>query len=109
MGMNSVSSAKDYCNRCCSILPFSLLERPVLECSVCGQAIDISVFNMRENTKIKYYNRDSSKISKDENGDLGSKIERTCEKCGNGYMYFIARQIRGADEGQTVFYTCTAC
>ncbi|KAK7747685.1 DNA-directed RNA polymerase I core subunit rpa12 [Diatrype stigma] len=32
----------------------------------------------------------------------------TCEKCGRSEVRFSAVQLRGADEGSTIFYTC-AC
>ncbi|CAJ2501924.1 Uu.00g047770.m01.CDS01 [Anthostomella pinea] len=32
----------------------------------------------------------------------------TCEKCGRTEVRFSAVQLRGADEGSTIFYTC-AC
>lgn len=32
----------------------------------------------------------------------------TCEKCGSNEVRFSAVQLRGADEGSTIFYTC-AC
>ncbi|ORD93647.1 RPA12 [Enterospora canceri] len=34
---------------------------------------------------------------------------RICPKCGNNEMFFHTLQTRSADEGQTVFYECTAC
>ena len=36
-------------------------------------------------------------------------VEQDCEKCDNKNMYFNARQTRGVDEGQTVYYECTKC
>lgn len=39
----------------------------------------------------------------------GPVIERKCPKCGNGKMSYATLQLRSADEGQTVFYTCTKC
>lgn len=39
----------------------------------------------------------------------GSIIERRCPQCGNEKMSYATLQLRSADEGQTVFYTCTKC
>ena len=39
----------------------------------------------------------------------GPVVERTCRQCGNGRMRYATVQLRSADEGQTVFYTCTEC
>lgn len=39
----------------------------------------------------------------------GPVVERKCPKCGNNKMSYATLQLRSADEGQTVFYTCTQC
>lgn len=39
----------------------------------------------------------------------GPVVERKCLKCGNNKMSYATLQLRSADEGQTVFYTCTKC
>lgn len=39
----------------------------------------------------------------------GPIVERRCPKCGNEKMSYATLQLRSADEGQTVFYTCTKC
>lgn len=39
----------------------------------------------------------------------GPVVERKCPKCGNDKMSYATLQLRSADEGQTVFFTCTKC
>lgn len=39
----------------------------------------------------------------------GPVVERKCPKCGNDRMSYATLQLRSADEGQTVFYTCVVC
>ncbi|CCF58015.1 hypothetical protein KAFR_0D03670 [Kazachstania africana CBS 2517] len=39
----------------------------------------------------------------------GAVIKEKCPKCGNDEMRYHTLQLRSADEGATVFYTCTAC
>lgn len=46
---------------------------------------------------------------KEEDTDEGPIVERICPKCGNDKMSYATLQLRSADEGQTVFYTCTNC
>lgn len=51
----------------------------------------------------------SSNPAKIEENDEGPVVERLCPKCGNDKMSYATLQLRSADEGQTVFYTCTNC
>lgn len=41
--------------------------------------------------------------------DDGPIAERRCNACGHNQMSYAAVQLRSADEGQTVFYTCLKC
>nr|DBA31458.1 TPA: hypothetical protein GDO54_007304 [Pyxicephalus adspersus] len=38
-----------------------------------------------------------------------TQIDRRCSRCGHEKMVYYTRQMRSADEGQTVFYTCVQC
>lgn len=49
------------------------------------------------------------KAKEDENEEEGPVVERKCPKCGNDKMSYATLQLRSADEGQTVFYTCIKC
>lgn len=37
------------------------------------------------------------------------KTKVLCTKCGNNEAYWILRQMRGSDEPESRFYTCTKC
>ena len=38
-----------------------------------------------------------------------AEIDQECPECGNKKMRFYTKQLRSADEGSTVFYTCEEC
>lgn len=44
-----------------------------------------------------------------DSADDGPIAERRCNACGHNQMSYAAIQLRSADEGQTVFYTCLKC
>lgn len=39
----------------------------------------------------------------------GARINIPCPKCNKPEMMYNTAQLRSADEGQTVFYTCDGC
>ncbi|KAL6937664.1 DNA-directed RNA polymerase I core subunit rpa12 [Hanseniaspora vineae] len=48
-------------------------------------------------------------LKKGELDGSGAIIKEKCPKCGNDEMQYHTLQLRSADEGATVFYTCTKC
>jgi DNA-directed RNA polymerase subunit M/transcription elongation factor TFIIS len=36
-------------------------------------------------------------------------IKEPCRKCGKEEVRYYTQQLRGADEGTTIFYTCEGC
>lgn len=53
---------------------------------------------------------DKTRKSQPDNQEIeGPVVERRCPKCANNKMSYATLQLRSADEGQTVFYTCTKC
>lgn len=60
---------------------------------------------------ILFNSRDAKRKAKvkSEDQEEGSVVERKCPQCGNEKMSYATLQLRSADEGQTVFYTCTKC
>ncbi|CAH0399234.1 unnamed protein product [Chilo suppressalis] len=108
-GMFSSSTA--FCARCGSILPL-LQKFGSVKCFVCKNVYDSSNYN---NLEFEYtINFNTVSLTNNENiinmdNPEGPVVERKCPKCGNERMSYATLQLRSADEGQTVFYTCTSC
>lgn len=70
----------------------------------------LSVFGeMKTEFTIPFNTYVKRKAAKEEDTDEGPIVERVCPKCGNDRMSYATLQLRSADEGQTVFFTCTNC
>jgi len=48
-------------------------------------------------------------IENNEIEDVLPKTKILCPKCGNKEAFWILRQMRGSDEPESRFYTCTKC
>lgn len=59
--------------------------------------------------QFQYFYRSKQRERKSETEQDGPVVDRKCPKCGNETMSYATLQLRSADEGQTVFYTCTKC
>lgn len=55
------------------------------------------------------YEPKSVKVKQEKDDEEGPAIERLCKNCGHNKMTYAALQLRSADEGQTVFFTCVKC
>ncbi|KAJ7719230.1 DNA-directed RNA polymerase I kDa polypeptide [Mycena maculata] len=44
-----------------------------------------------------------------EGGDKGTLVNEKCPSCGAMEAYSKEMQLRSADEGSTIFYTCVTC
>jgi DNA-directed RNA polymerase I subunit RPA12 len=64
-------------------------------------------YTINFNSGQKFESKKDHKKIKDENE--GPVVDRKCPKCGNDKMSYATVQLRSADEGQTVFYTCIKC
>ncbi|XP_043533970.1 DNA-directed RNA polymerase I subunit RPA12 [Chiloscyllium plagiosum] len=103
----------DFCPECGTILVLPGPEDYVV-CRKCDFKISVRKFEgMEIHSEMVFNNPDvmrSNLAAENEDGDLkGPVVDRKCSRCGHEGMVYHTRQTRSADEGQTVFYTCTSC
>ncbi|EOY15075.1 zinc finger protein [Theobroma cacao] len=109
------SQARDFmfCSFCGSML--SLVSPKYAECPLCkfkpsakgilGREIGytITAEDIRRDLGISHV---SEGMKTKESAAL---IKQTCKKCGHPELEYTTRQMRSADEGQTVFLVCPNC
>lgn len=108
---SAINFTPGFCPNCGSILP-PLKSAGKVTCFLCSSDYEPSVFGRMEVEYTVHFNKIPSKKTKDKYEDQeaeGPVIDRKCPKCGNNKMSYATLQLRSADEGQTVFYTCTKC
>jgi len=101
------NSEFDFCRECGALLP-PFQEFGDISCLFCKTEVKAENFEESEITYTVKFNKVVKPKKKGEETE-GPVIERTCPKCKNDKMSFATLQLRSADEGQTVFFTCTKC
>ncbi|KOX67437.1 DNA-directed RNA polymerase I subunit RPA12 [Melipona quadrifasciata] len=109
----SFISTPGFCSDCGSILPL-LEEKGDVQCYSCKKVWGPEAFGDMEMSYVIHFNKKnvygSSKQKDDKEEETeGPVVERKCPQCQNNKMSYATLQLRSADEGQTVFYTCTKC
>ncbi|KAK5121426.1 hypothetical protein LTR85_005258 [Meristemomyces frigidus] len=106
-----------FCTDCGNLLDSNVGRQAYIECVVCGtQNKDTSskvvvtsskpsAFPSTLRTKLR------SDVHEMSESDMqtDATIKQTCEKCGCDEMRYYTQQLRSADEGTTIFYTCPQC
>ncbi|XP_053981599.1 DNA-directed RNA polymerase I subunit RPA12 [Hylaeus anthracinus] len=109
----SFISTPGFCSDCGSILPL-LNDYGDVKCYGCKRSWGPEAFgDMAMSYTIHFNDKNvygSTKQQEDNEDDAeGPIVERKCPQCNNDKMSYATLQLRSADEGQTVFYTCTKC
>ncbi|XP_046603886.1 DNA-directed RNA polymerase I subunit RPA12 [Neodiprion virginianus] len=116
--MSTVTFKTDpgFCPDCGSILPL-LVDVGGVACYSCKRNWGVEVFgDMAVSYTLNFNSKDAyassarqGEAADDEDEAEGPVVERRCPQCQNDKMSYATLQLRSADEGQTVFYTCTKC
>ncbi|GFR14003.1 DNA-directed RNA polymerase I subunit RPA12 [Trichonephila clavata] len=105
-------SDPDFCSECGTIMPLPVAAKTV-QCLACKFEVNVQTFhNLSTEYSIKFDNRKKFRKLKEKDVSKvaeGPMDDRECSKCGHQGMVYTTLQLRSADEGQTVFYSCPNC
>ncbi|KAF8809382.1 DNA-directed RNA polymerase I kDa polypeptide [Phlegmacium glaucopus] len=86
------------CEQCGHEEPASSYENVIITTRSGAEAFP-STLRQKRKTQTKHH----------EKGDQGTLVAEKCPTCGHMEAYSKEMQLRSADEGSTVFYTCVSC
>ncbi|KAK1674202.1 transcription factor S-II [Colletotrichum godetiae] len=104
-----------FCTDCGNLLPASMgTEKNTLTCDCCGaDNKDTGAKTIKTQTKPSDFpshlrQKLQSNVQAVDRANVNTEatIRETCPKCGAEEVRFTAVQLRSADEGSTVFFTC---
>ncbi|XP_044117385.1 DNA-directed RNA polymerase I subunit RPA12 [Neovison vison] len=101
----------DFCPDCGSVLPLPGAQDTVT-CVRCAFRVPVRDFEGKVVHSCVAFSQPgtAAPAPADEGPEFqGPVVDRRCPRCGHEGMAYHTRQMRSADEGQTVFYTCTRC
>ena len=97
------------CLVCKYTVSSNLYDEKVIQYTVKFNAVQVPKVNIRGLNDVSTQPVPPSQAAKKEEGEEGPVIDRKCPKCNSEKMSYAAIQLRSADEGQTVFFTCVKC
>ncbi|XP_038141840.1 DNA-directed RNA polymerase I subunit RPA12 [Cyprinodon tularosa] len=111
--MSASAGEPNFCPECGNVLPLPGMSQTV-RCPRCSFSIPVIEFSGLEVCSAVVFNpvEQSAAALEDEEGGSelkGPVIDRRCARCNKEGMIYHTRQMRSADEGQTVFFTCMHC
>lgn len=90
-----------FCSKCKGLM---YPEDDILICKKCGFKIK------KPNSNVVVTKQKEKELEiLEEKIDILPKTRVKCAKCGHNEATWILRQMRGSDEPETRFYTCTKC
>ncbi|KAF2492025.1 DNA-directed RNA polymeras-like protein I subunit [Lophium mytilinum] len=103
-----------FCTDCGNLLDSNTgVGRTILTCDVCGASCKdtsskVVVTQSKPTAFPSALRAKRSEVQTLTEADMqtSAAIKETCKKCGRDEVRYYTQQLRGADEGTTVFYTC---
>lgn len=86
---------------CGAMIQLPLLTSEEIKCARCSRVLTDHSFAVTTTSKEYVHKEEAVQCER-----KGAKIKMKCPQCGSDEMHYNTAQLRSADEGQTVFYTC---
>ena len=93
----------EFCSKCKALM---YPEGDTLVCRKCGHK------KKKKGSNVVVSHQEEKEVTLIEDKDKTNILPKTnikCPKCSNNEAFWILRQMRGSDEPESRFYTCTKC
>ncbi|KAF7323954.1 DNA-directed RNA polymerase subunit [Mycena kentingensis (nom. inval.)] len=116
MSANKIGSLL-FCPHCGTLLALPQDGETSVKCEQCGhiepgssyENIEITTRSDPDAFPSALLQKRKTQTKRHEQGDQGTLVKEKCPVCGALEAYSKERQLRSADEGSTIFYTCVSC
>ncbi|KAK2459746.1 hypothetical protein APHAL10511_008178 [Amanita phalloides] len=106
-----------FCPSCGTLLPLPKDGESVVVCEQCNREEPASSYEDIEITTRSHpdafpsalMQKRKTQTKKHDTHDQGTLVSEKCPACGHLQAYSKEMQLRSADEGSTIFYTCSSC
>ncbi|KAH8726289.1 hypothetical protein GQ44DRAFT_651309 [Phaeosphaeriaceae sp. PMI808] len=105
-----------FCTACGNLLEREPSKTKFIACELCGESNKNSwPVSMQTASKPNAFpsslqrKRSEVQTVDDDDVETWARTPQACPSCNNPFMLFTTLQLRGADEGTTVFYRCPEC
>ncbi|KAI4293292.1 DNA-directed RNA polymerase I subunit RPA12 [Pancytospora philotis] len=88
--------------KCKTMIHLPMLVSEPVKCVRCGRVLESP--DAPVVSTVKHFAKREEAVQCER---VGAKIDKKCPKCGSRQMEYSTAQLRSADEGQTVFYSCS--
>ncbi|KAF8892634.1 DNA-directed RNA polymerase I kDa polypeptide [Infundibulicybe gibba] len=106
-----------FCGSCGTLLSLPRDGETSVVCEQCGEEESAEAYERMVITTRSHpdafpsalQQRRKTQTKRHAEGDRGTLVAEKCPECGGMEAWSKEMQLRSADEGSTIFYTCSAC